>query len=236
MNTQLKIATWNVDRPNLTRKKERVQPIIDELINHSADILILTETNDCIAPGGNYFECSSLPLEPERDGYPYEKGERRVSIYSRYAIEKRLEVTNPYTTACAVFRTPHGLLTVYGCIIGILGNRDGGFDVDLDQQMHDLSLLEKEGHRLCYAGDFNVTFCDKYYPHEKGKVLLEEFFSKKKVDLLTRDIPENVDHIAISESFGPYTSRLPEWECWNKDKKLSDHKGVIVTLQFKNVG
>lgn len=55
MNAQLKIATWNVERPNLTKGKERerAKAINAELKNRPADILILTETNECIVPDNN---------------------------------------------------------------------------------------------------------------------------------------------------------------------------------------
>lgn len=239
MNPPITIATWNVERPNRTtgREKERVLRINAELKNHPADILILTETNDCISPGEGYSQCSSTPLERDHDAYDYKEGERRVSIYSRFPLERRLKVTNPDTTVCALYATPFGSLAVYGCIIGILGSRNHGFRVDLQQQLNDLSLLKQQEAHICYAGDFNMTFCDTYYSHSEGKLLLEDSFLKLGLKLLTRDIPENVDHIAISESFLPHASIQPEWSCWNVDGRmarprlLSDHKGVIITLR-----
>jgi len=239
MNPPITIATWNVERPNRTtgREKERVMRINAELKSHAADILVLTETNDCISPGEGYFPCSSTLLERDHDGYDYKEGERRVSIYSRFPLARRLKVTNPHTTVCACYKTPFGSLAVYGCIIGICGNRNRGFRGDLQQQLDDLSLLHQQEDHLCYAGDFNLTFCDTYYSYSEGKELVEDSFSKIGLRLLTRDIPENVDHIAISESFLPHASTPPEWECWNVDERLarprplSDHKGVSVTLR-----
>jgi len=238
MNSSITIATWNVERPNCRtrREKERVVRINTELKHHPADILVLTETNDCISPGEGYSQCSSRHLGGDHDGYTYEEGERRVSIYSRFPLEKRLEVTNPDTTVCARYATPSGPLTVYGCIIGILGNRDRGFRVDLHQQLNELARLDPQEDHLCYAGDFNLTFCDGYYSHREGKELLEALFRKLGIQLLTRHIPENVDHIAISDSFLPYPSALPDCVCWNVEERmtrphlLSDHKGVMVTL------
>jgi endonuclease/exonuclease/phosphatase family metal-dependent hydrolase len=239
MNSSITIGTWNVERPNRStgRENARVVRINTELDHHPADIMVLTETNDCVSPGEGYSRSSSSLLARDHDGYTYEEGERRVSIYSRFPLVKRLEVTNPDTTVCARYATPFGPLTVYGCIIGILGNRDRGFRVDLQQQMNDLSRLNEEEDHLCYVGDFNLTFCDGYYSHSEGKEQLEDVFSKLGFTLLTRDIPENVDHIAISDSFLAHASALPEWTCWNVEQRMarprlfSDHTGVMVTLR-----
>jgi len=221
----LRIATWNVERPTLF--SNRVPAINAELKKVAADIFILTETNSCISPGEGYSVCSTLPLAPDKDGDYYKQGELRVSIYSVFPIKESLPVTNPDTTVCALIDTPYGPLAVYGCIIGIHG-RGKGFDIDLQQQIEDLSLLSKQ-HQVCYAGDFNVSFCDKYYTKKEAKKLLEESFSKYTMRNLTADIPANIDHIAISEAFLKGTSI--QKSCWNEEKKLSDHKGVMVTLQ-----
>ena len=225
MKTSLRIATWNVERPTITSKK--VPGINAALREHGADIVVLTETNSCIVPGDGYSVCSTQPLAADKYGDYYKQGELRVSIYSVFPIIAQLPVTNPETTVCALIETPYGQLAVYGCIIGVHG-RGKGFDVDLEQQLDDLSKIT-QAHLVCYAGDFNVSFCDRYYTKKEAKELLERSFSTFGMKNLTADIPENIDHIAISESF--LTNASIQHSCWNKEKKLSDHKGVMVTLQ-----
>lgn len=235
MNVPLKIATWNVERPNLTtgKEKERVNAINAELKKHPTDILILTETNECISPGAVYYVHHSEPLDKEAGGNYYKDGERRISIWSMYPVIETLTVKNPLTTACAVIQTPFGNLAVFGCIIGIHG-RGKGFDTDLQDQMEDLRRFEEAGYNICYTGDFNLSY-DRYYTKKSAKNQLIDLFSSLKMKNLTADIPENIDHIVISDSF-LLTSTI-EKECWNQDKKkarpivLSDHKGVAVTLQ-----
>lgn len=236
MNVPLKIATWNVERPNRTtgKEKERVNAINAELKKHPTDILILTETNECISPENIEHVHHSDPLEKEAGGSYYKGGERRVSIWSRYPIIETLNVKNSLTTVCAVIQTPFGNLAVFGCIIGIHG-RGKGFDTDLQDQMEDLRRFEEAGYNICYAGDFNLSY-DSYYTKKSAKNQLIDLFSSLKMKNLTEDIPENIDHIVISTSFLPTTTI--EKECWNQDKKkarplvLSDHKGVAVTLQY----
>jgi hypothetical protein len=53
-----------------------------------------------------------------------------------------------------------------------------------------------------------------------------------KLNLLTGNIPECIDHIAISESF--ITNLETEFGEWNSDKKLSDHKGIYIDLINNN--
>jgi endonuclease/exonuclease/phosphatase family metal-dependent hydrolase len=235
---KLRIATWNVERPNLTTPKqsERVGAVNAELKKYPADIFILTETNECISPGRSYNVHHSEPLDKEAGGDYYKEGERRISIWSVYPIIDTLKVKNPLTTACAVLQTPFGNLAVFGCIIGIHGIRDG-FDTDLKDQIEDLRRFAAKGYNICYAGDFNLSFCDSYYTKISAMNKLNELFSFLKMKNLTAEIPEMIDHIVVSESFHSISS--VEIECWNMNKKaalprLSDHKGVAVTIYFKS--
>jgi len=217
------------------RQRERVNAINAELKNHPADIFILTETNECISPGAD-FVYHSDPLDKEAGGGYYKAGEHRISIWSMYPIIDILKVKNSLTTLCVVVQTPFGNLAVFGCIIGIHGIRDG-FDTDLRDQMEDLRRFAAEGYNLCYAGDFNLSFCDSYYTKISAMNKLNELFSFLKMKNLTAEIPEMIDHIVVSESFHSISS--VEIECWNMNKKaalprLSDHKGVAVTIYFKS--
>ena len=237
MNTSLKIATWNVERPNLTDniETERVNAINTEIKKHPADIYIFTETNECILPGSPHVHFSE-PLDKGRDGVDYKNGERRIAIWSKYPIIERTEVTDPLTTACAVLQTPWGKLAVFGSVIGIFGIFDKDyFYKDLQNQMKDLRRLAGEGYNICYAGDFNISFSGKYRPNKKATIPLNELFTTLKMKNLTAEVPEMVDHIVVSESLLP-KSQI-KTECWNLNRKLarprlSDHKGVVATISF----
>jgi hypothetical protein len=57
---------------------------------------------------------------------------------------------------------------------------------------------------------------------------LDEVFSRNGITLLTREQPECIDHMALSnEVIAGLTAKVSEW---NLDKKLSDHKGIVVEL------
>jgi hypothetical protein len=74
-----------------------------------------------------------------------------------------------------------------------------------------------------------MSFADNYYFTNNGRNELNNLFKECKLNLLTRDKTECIDHIAISENF--ITNMETEIGEWNLDKKLSDHKGIYVELK-----
>ena len=118
-------------------------------------------------------------------------------------------------------------MIVYGTIVGIYGNRHENFMRDLLCQARDIERLTKEGN-LCVVGDFNCSFADNYYFTKNGRTALEDAFSKNHITLITREQPECIDHIAVSNRIiSDRTTKI--WE-WNTEKNLSDHKGIAVEL------
>jgi endonuclease/exonuclease/phosphatase family metal-dependent hydrolase len=223
----MKIATWNLKRPN-TRSARNAE-IVMELKRVNADILVLTETHSRIDLGGDYeHTVSSDPLPESRDSIAYEPGENRVTIWSKHPLEK-IKTSDPFTTACAQVVTRHGELKVFGTVIGILGNRHESFLPALEAQTQEWKESE-EFTAICVAGDFNLSFADNYYFTKDGRALIVECFAHLEVTNLTEAILENIDHIAISSSF--VKAAKLETQIWNQDKKLSDHLGISVTLNF----
>jgi hypothetical protein len=82
----MKIATWNLERPN-DSSKSRNTNIIEELNEVDADILILTETNTIINPGSAYTPFATTSLKLLNQPY-YKKGENRTTIWSKYPAEQ----------------------------------------------------------------------------------------------------------------------------------------------------
>lgn len=221
----MKIATWNVERPSESSKVRNTK-IVEALKEVDADILILTETNSLIHPGEEYssFATTSLQLLDEPH---YENGENRTTIWSKYPVNRYMKTYDSFTSICVGIRTPLGELNVYGTIIGIYGNRNESFNVDLEMQIADWRRIS-EMENICVAGDFNISFADNYYYTKLGRQKINDCFQELKIDNLTRQIPENIDHIAISESFVKQRKPVPSF--WNEDKKLSDHIGVCVNF------
>ncbi len=210
-----------IERPTKTTK--RVALINEVLKKLDADILILTETNEVIFPGEGYnYFCT----EPLTESF-YKEGERRTSIYSKYPVIKSFETFRNDTSICIQLSTPFGNLSVYGTIIGIHGNKRNNFTADLARQLTDFERIAIEGS-LCIAGDLNMSFGDNYYFTHEGRQKLNDSFEKLKLKNSTASIPENIDHIIISESI--LTDKEVKVEKWNLEKKLSDHIGVCITI------
>jgi endonuclease/exonuclease/phosphatase family metal-dependent hydrolase len=218
----MKIATWNVER---LRHKDKLSDMTEICVDVSADIFVLTET-DTRLDLGYKTRVQTLPLA---DTAFYQSTERRVEICSNYELIGRRETFDEYTAVCAELMTERGALLVYGVIIGIFGNRHENFKADLPRIIADIDRLTAEGKPLCVCGDFNISFSDNYYYTKDGRTALEDMFTRNDIELLTRSQPECIDHIAVSRGFIDGLS-LDVRE-WNHDKKLSDHKGVMVELK-----
>jgi endonuclease/exonuclease/phosphatase family metal-dependent hydrolase len=137
-----------------------------------------------------------------------------------------------HTAVCVELQTALGNLIVYGTIIGIYGNRHENFATDLSAQVSDIARLSSLGKPLCVCGDFNCSFADNYYFTKNGRATIEDMLTKNNLELLTRNQPKCIDHIAVSRKLlGGSDVKVVDW---NLDKNLSDHKGIVV--EFAGVG
>ena len=218
----MRIATWNVER--LKHYKEKYL-MLSEIEMASADILVLTETDIRLMPDfPHYYQTSLLAgLQP----IYYADTENRVSVFSKYEYLGHYETYDKNTAICVELATDRGNLLVYGTIIGITGNRRPDFIPDLKAQMEDVKRLTSEGHNICVIGDYNLSFSDGWYYTKEGRKLVEDTFSECGISILTRDRAECIDHIAVSDGFADKVISIDEW---NYDKKLSDHKGIVIEI------
>ena len=220
----MRIATWNIER--LKHKTDIVQ-INSTIAGQKADILVLTETDNQV-DSANYQFCIETPKLTEIRPDFYLESENRITIYTNYEIIRQYETYDKYTSLCVALETELGPLIVYGTIIGIYGNRNKNFNIDLALQISDYRKLSK-GKNFCLIGDYNTSFADNYYFTNYGRNELNNLFRECNLNLLTGNRPECIDHIAISESF--ITNLETDIGEWNSDKKLSDHKGIYVELK-----
>ena len=218
----MKIATWNVERLKHKRELPKITEICNEM---AADILVLTETDSSLDL--NYRSCFRT-LSPIDAAVPYRSSENRVAIYTGCEFVEEYKTFDGQTAICVELSTNHGNLLVYGVVIGVFGNRHQNFFTDLSRIVSDIERLAATGKHLCVCGDFNCSFSDNYYYTKEGRTKLEKAFKENNLKLLTRKQPECIDHIAISRKFiGASAAGIEEW---NRDKKLSDHKGIFVEL------
>lgn len=219
----MKIATWNTDR---LKTKKKLNSVVESIQEIDADILILTEYNSILElPFYKYKIATEKLLESP---YDYKETERRVAIFSNFPINKIFKTYDDQTSCCAEFKTDFGDLIVYGTVVGIVGNTDPNFKTDLIKQTEDVANISKLGN-FCYAGDLNISFSDNYYFTRFGREKFLECFKNNLLKNLTESVPENIDHIILTESFTQgFNYEISEW---NIDKILSDHKGICIEMK-----
>ena len=217
----MRIATWNLERPTINGKK--TPAIIETLKEINADIFVLTETATFIDLGDEY-----IVKHTEKDKQDYfREEERRVSIFSKYPITNELKTFRTDTSLCVSLETPKGELIIYATVIGNRGNKGYNFKEDLEEQLLDFKRLSVDKN-FCVAGDFNISFSDSYYTIKESSEKLQNTFENLSMKILTEELPENIDHIVLTDTF--YGSSKPIVETWNGSKNLSDHKGIWIEI------
>ena len=225
----MKIGNWNIERLKKIKEKDT---ILSEINLRDFDILVLTEYDERIKPSGfNYKISTESLMDVNTDNY--KQTERRTAIFSKYPILKQFQTYDKYTACCVELKTEFGNLVVYGTIMGIYGNRNENFKVDLERQISDFKKITDEKN-ICIVGDFNQTFSDNYYFTKFGRETINENFSKLKIKNLTAELSENIDHISISENF--IRNSDFKIETWNMEKRLSDHIGISIEIKNQDAG
>lgn len=224
----MRIATWNIERFKHRKHANEMHSLCQA---QKADILVLTETDRNFSQHYPYeFHTPCLSEAPTNYQTPatYGISENRVSIYTRYPCLEQYNTSDKFTSICVKLKTDFGNLMVYGTIIGITGNRSPNFKAELLSQVNDIEMLSKK-ENICVCGDYNCSFSDNYYFTNFARDTFLKFFTRNKMQILTIDSPECIDHIAISTDFTKrFKYNIFEW---NLNKSLSDHKGIGLDLQ-----
>ena len=218
----MKILTWNVER--VKHNKESLIKCIEKF---NADIIVLTETNVELKLNETYKSISTEKLNENFDGIKYKNGENRTAIWTKYNVIKNHKTFDEFTSVCSQIETEFGKLKVYGTIIGVFGGKGERFKSDLNGQLNDFKKFDKTESN-CIIGDLNVMFSGFAYPSIEARNTLNQTFEELKMENLTKEITENVDHIILSKEF--LKNKVIETEIWNSDKKLSDHIGICITI------
>ena len=224
----MKIATWNLAR---LKTKKNLDEIISILNNLDADILVLTETDNRVVLDNYKYVISTQSFHDVKPEH-YEPTENRVAIYTNFEIVKELDTYDKYNSKCVILKTDYGNLIVYGTIIGIYA-KNRSFKENLIYQISDIYKISEMGN-ICMIGDFNIRFTGNYTYSKLGMDLLNCTFRNKNIKLLTENVKQCIDHIAISEKFLKNLVIEKPVE-WNKEKILSDHKGISVNLIEKSI-
>ncbi len=244
----LRIATWNLDRP-IRNHRKKSQARLDRLKEVTADIWILTETDQAIAIEGHSRLATIAPADES-----YSASEAYCAIHSRFEMRAVPDTRfDPQFAVCVeIPESPLGPLIVYGSIITY---RNDGVAEGLARvwerhrqasagQAADWAELRRRypSHTLIVGGDFNQALDGKgvYRDRESTKTLWDGFASANLRCLTATDFVleektatrHSIDHIAISEPvLRDHEWIVSAWEGTDQSGvKLSDHNGVAISL------
>jgi endonuclease/exonuclease/phosphatase family metal-dependent hydrolase len=250
----MRIATWNVERPK-EGNSYRTRGILKRLGDINADIWILTETHDAVRPGSGFQSDSSPTVKTAP--ISHKAGEHKVTIWSRWPMSNRYEVSTSHRAACVTVETPIGVLIVYATVIpyhaarwpyGTTHNWDAHYAA-VATQGADWGRLRRKypTYGLCVAGDFNQNRTGGYrYGTKWGRSLLD--LALKENDLigvtqLDHSLAKNlsvregelfsksIDHICLSKLWASRATGIGVWPgISNSSQHLSDHISVYVDL------
>ena len=236
----MRIGTWNVEYAYETR----LDALRAKLAETPADIWVLTETHDALAPEGCEFAAHSLPRPQNWSGI--RPGSRWVSIWSRYPILRQVdlpEADRERTVAALLDLGADATMLVYGTVLPWKGDREK-FDwsehhrVIAEQCAEWLKLRDLHADAaLCIAGDYNTDLgTGAYYGTNVGIAALRS--GLENCELFCATAPEVVptgwlpyppiDHIALPSTWKDKTTIVAAWPA---DKPtLSDHSGMVVAV------
>jgi endonuclease/exonuclease/phosphatase family metal-dependent hydrolase len=239
----LKIATLNIDWGKKQKSKSHIQKIETELLKLNSDILVITESVDSLHLPGYAFNYKTRPI-PENTIYEginykeYLKGETaiRVAVFSKYESIRSFPVIDEYTSVCNEFNTEIGPITIYATIVGTRFNTMPYAKTELDNCISDCLRIASLTDNLCLVGDLNTSLREEevYYEikHLSSRKALMDLCEKCKMDLTTKNIDENIDHILLPMKINQTFKATPS--VFVEKNVLSDHKGILVEINLIN--
>lgn len=241
----VRVATWNVARPVPSARRRR-ELVAEQIRVIAADVWVLTETHDDVAPGPEYRSASTSGADRTS-----EPGERWVSVWSRFPVEPIPSTSDPVRAVTArVLPTRGTPLIVYGTVLPWLGSPwrgieavDGkAFEAALNVQAEDWCALRRAhpDHDLIVAGDFNQDLADThYYGSRANRLRLAAALERADLvavtasgdDPVRRGSPPNacIDHVCVSEALRRRCRSVHRWpDAPKPDRRMSDHFGIVV--------
>ncbi len=235
----MRIGTWNV----LYAFNDRLDALRKVLASNNADLWILTETHDDLAPPS----CNNVVHSENRpkNWSGIRPGSRWVSIWSKYPIEKVcLESSDTERTVIGLVDLGRaGKLLVYGTVLPWKDDRQiSGWSEHhrvIPLQCAEWLELRKRypDIPLCVAGDFNTDMgTGSRYGTKLGIATLRNGLSECDAFCSTEPsrFPEGmleirpIDHIALPLTWESKTAVVAAWPA---DKpNLSDHSGMVVEV------
>lgn len=237
----MKLVNWNVNWA--TPRSKRSPEIRDRIIQHSPEIVCLTETHAGLLQGGHAI-CAGSDY-----GYGIQKSRRKVLLWSREPWEYEDKIGDdrlpPGRFISGVTRTSLGELTVVGVCVPWSGSRAGArYSAERRRAWEDHEvylehlaevIARAPSDRLVVMGDFNQRIAKSPGRLSKGSAhradLLKRAISPH-VTLATSDLEyrgrRTIDHVGLSDDIA--IASLVAISHIHGEQKLSDHFGVAADI------
>ena len=197
------------------------------IIEHDADVVILTHTNLNFQLGGIYKRIATQEMPLRHDGIDYKEGENRVSIYTKYPLKNKVKTYDDHNSICQMLDTPLGNLNIYGTVIG--ANKEL-FESDLLEQKDDLERIQGA---ICYVGDYQMSFVKPYLPNEEKVMDMQAFADSQKMAILTADFENLMSHVMISKSF--LKGNTTKLDLFEVPSHISNKEIIVVEIKEKEI-
>jgi hypothetical protein len=234
----MKVGTINIDW--FLKSKSTKKLIINSIIEQDFDFLIVTENTEDFTFSEDYFAYHSdrIPLdEPFEflDYGVYLKGEQviRTSIYSKYPSVAKNTVQDAFTSVCHTFLVDEQPITIYGTIVGTWGIRHQK-DLAKKELLNFIKDSEafSQYENFIVAGDLNTSFIvseNREMAQINSRAVLELQTERCKSTIITANIPQNIDHIFISDNL-----KCDEVTTFILEEELKDkyHKGIAAVISI----
>ena len=238
----MRISIYNIDWAKKYNNRSHIKKIEEILLQTNSNIIIVTESVDSLVlTNYNYvYKTHSIPSNSDYEGINYAKylnGEIaiRVAIYSKYECIHSFPVIDATTSICKKFNTEMGSITIYATIIGTRFNKKPYAENELNNCIADCIEISNLTSDLCIIGDLNTSFINTELYHEikyiNSRQALVNLCEKCGIDLTTKGIPENIDHILLSSEIA--AKHKIEIAVFIEKNELSDHKGILIDITSK---
>lgn len=244
MLTELRIATWNLERPTLNGVAKNGLRM--EVMRHKqADVWVLTESSIAIQLNGY-----TVAATPSVTAY-HRAGEHYTAILTRWPVQQVLDTWNNQVSICVEVRSPLGPAIIYGTIIAYANYR--GLDGTsrrwvehrkaVEAQGRDWLNLRRQfpGHLFVLAGDFNQSRDGSGWCEDgvSGRLLTHHLAAAGLTCLTEANLNEafklgrsTVDHICVGPSHRVRDWTVDAWPGTFYGRRLSDHNGVLAQVKL----
>lgn len=244
----MRIGTWNVDyaeMPHLADLRTR-------MIEHPADIWILTETNDDLRPAGSIYRISSNQRCRAEAPKKVRDRSRWVTIWSRFPIMKLHGFTpaDPSRTTAVrinLFNVQPGAeIIVYGTVLPEKGTANHAAAIKAQSEEWKYLRDAHPNAILCVAGDYNTDmgraedYGHRFFfgPKDSTALLVKTLEQLRMRAVTDHGFPEGlkpkyppIDHIGLSEPHADQARIVSAWAGRKGDGQTKDDRiGIVISM------